>query len=77
MWILSAIATLGYIIIIAQTNPTVGVFVSCLVVGAVYPGVIIVSGWMPSTSAGYTKRATAIWIAQIAVQDFYHGDTDL
>ncbi|KAH8887990.1 MFS general substrate transporter, partial [Thozetella sp. PMI_491] len=70
MYILSAIATLGYIIIIAQTNPAVGVFASCLVVGSVYPGVIIISGWMPSSSAGYTKRAMAIWIAQITVQLF-------
>lgn len=70
MYILSAVASVGYIIIIAQTNPAVGVFASCLVCGAVYPGVILVSGWMPTSSAGYTKRATAIWIAQISVQGF-------
>jgi hypothetical protein len=70
MYILTAVGTLGYIILIAQTNPVVGVFASCLVVGSVYPGVIIISGWIPSCNAGYTKRATATWIAQIAVQLF-------
>jgi MFS family permease len=70
MAILSVVGMIGYIIIIAQTNPAVGVFASCLIVGAVYPGTIMVSGWLPSASAGYTKRAMAIWISQITVQLF-------
>ena len=55
MYILTTVALLGFVIIIAQTNPAVGVFASSLICGAVYPGVIITSGWIPSSNAGYIE----------------------
>jgi hypothetical protein len=55
---------------LAQTNPGVGIFASSVVTAAVYPGVAIASGWIPSSNAGYTKRAAATWITQFFCQAF-------
>ena len=66
----TVLAIAGYTIILAQTNPAVGIFASTLVTAGVYPGVAIISGWIPSSNAGYTKRATATWITQIWCQAF-------
>ncbi|RFU73502.1 mfs general substrate transporter [Trichoderma arundinaceum] len=70
MLIVTGVAIIGFIIILAQTSPAVGIFASSVVTAAVYPGVAIVSGWIPSSSAGYTKRAAATWITQIFCQAF-------
>ena len=66
----TGLAIAGFIVLIAQTNPAVGIFASSLVTAGVYPGVVIVSGWIPSSNAGYTKRATAMWVTQIFCQAF-------
>lgn len=68
--IVTGVAIVGFIIILSQTNPAVGVFASSVITAAVYPGVAIVSGWIPSSNAGYTKRAAATWITQIFCQAF-------
>lgn len=70
MLIVSGIALTGFIVLLAQTNPAVGIFASSLVTLGVYPGVVIASGWIPSSNAGYTKRASATWITQILCQAF-------
>ncbi|PNP38205.1 hypothetical protein TGAMA5MH_09895 [Trichoderma gamsii] len=70
MLIVTGVAIIGFIIILAQTRPAVGIFASSVVTAAVYPGVAIVSGWIPSSNAGYTKRAAATWITQIFCQAF-------
>lgn len=68
--ILTAGLIAGMVIILAQTNPTVGIVASSLVTASVYPGVIITIGWIASSNAGYTKRATATWMGQILTQAF-------
>lgn len=68
LFVLTAVGLVGFIILLATPQPVVGIVASCLIVGAVYPAVIVVAGWIPSSSAGYTKRATAVWIAQIVIQ---------
>ncbi|KAL7916837.1 hypothetical protein GGI35DRAFT_434076 [Trichoderma velutinum] len=70
MLIVTGVAIIGFTIILAQTSPAVGIFASNVVTAAVYPGVAIVSGWIPSSNAGYTKRAAATWITQICCQAF-------
>lgn len=70
MLIVTGVAIIGFIIILTQTSPVVGIFASSVVTAAVYPGVAIVSGWIPSSNAGYTKRAAATCITQIFCQAF-------
>jgi hypothetical protein len=70
MLIVTGVAIAGFIVLLANTNPAVGIFASSLVTAGVYPGVVVSTGWIPSSNAGYTKRATAFWITQICCQAF-------
>ncbi|CAI4214547.1 unnamed protein product [Parascedosporium putredinis] len=67
---LTALAIVGFIIMLATPNATAGIVGACLISTAVYPAIVLFAAWMPSNNAGYTKRATATWISQITIQTF-------
>ncbi|CAM1507619.1 Fc.00g072600.m01.CDS01 [Cosmosporella sp. VM-42] len=68
--VLNAVAIVGFIMLMATTNKVVLLLGACLITTAVYPGIVICSAWIPSSNAGYTKRATATFMAQVFIQCF-------
>ena len=68
--ILTSVAIIGFVIMLATPNAVAGIVGACLISAAVYPGIVIGAAWIPSSNAGYTKRATASWMAQIVIQTF-------
>lgn len=68
--LLTAVAIVGFVIMLATPNAVAGIVGACLICAAAYPAIVICSAWIPSSHAGYTKRASAVWIAQILIQSF-------
>lgn len=55
----SAIAAIGYIILLAQHTPGVSYFGTILAAAGIYPAVAIVLSWPANNVSGQTKRAIA------------------
>lgn len=70
MLTLVGIAIIGFIILLATTNKVVLVVGATLINAAVYPCIVICAAWVPSSNAGYTKRASAAGLMQIFIQVF-------
>lgn len=68
--IVTGIAIVGFIILMATTNKIALLVGACLITTTTYPGIVICSAWIPSSNAGYTKRATASFMAQVFIQCF-------
>ncbi|CAM1508887.1 Fc.00g026260.m01.CDS01 [Cosmosporella sp. VM-42] len=64
----SAIAAVGYALLLALEDP-VGRFVAiCIVAASVYPNVVIVQAWTSINNPGYTSRAAAVAITNMVSQ---------
>lgn len=55
----SALAVVGYIILLSSTKPGVSYFGTILAAAGIYPSVAIVLSWPANNVSGQTKRATA------------------
>ncbi|KAL1960493.1 hypothetical protein VTO42DRAFT_7792 [Malbranchea cinnamomea] len=55
----SALAVIGYIILLSQNRPGVSYFGTILAAGGIYPATAIVLAWPANNVSGQTKRATA------------------
>ncbi|SPO07047.1 uncharacterized protein DNG_09741 [Cephalotrichum gorgonifer] len=67
---LTCLAIIGFVIMLATPNAVAGIVGACVISTAVYPAIVLYAAWIPSSNAGYTKRATATWISQICIQVF-------
>jgi hypothetical protein len=68
MLITMALSMTGIIILLAATSAVARLAACCFVAAGAYPGVSIGAAWMMNMQGGYTKRATANWIAQMFIQ---------
>lgn len=55
----SALAVIGYIVLLTNTKPGVAYFGTILAAAGIYPSVAIVLSWPANNVSGQTKRATA------------------
>lgn len=62
------ISMIGFIILLATTNPTVLIAGCCFVACGIFPDLVISTSWLTSTHGGYTKRCLAFAMSQVFVQ---------
>lgn len=68
LFLCMATSAIGYVILIATTNPVALIAGTCFVAAGLYPSVILTVSWITINHGGYTKRATAFAMAQITSQ---------
>lgn len=59
---------IGYIILLSTANSTVQMVGCCFVASGAYSGLVLVAAFIVINHAGYTKRASALAMAQILAQ---------
>lgn len=64
----SIIACIGFVMLLATTNPVALVAGSCFVAAGAYPALVTGASFTLPLHGGYTKRATSNWGTQVFVQ---------
>ena len=64
----SLVSCAGFVILLATTNPVVGIAGSCFVAAGAYPALVVGVAFLLPLHGGYTKRATSNWGSQVFVQ---------
>lgn len=64
------VSAIGFIILLATTNTVALMAGTCFVTAGAYPGLIVSTSFNLPIHAGYTKRATFVWVVQVVIQAF-------
>lgn len=63
-----SITAIGFVILLATTNKVALMAGACFVAAGAYPGLVISTAFNLPIHAGFTKRATVVWITQVFIQ---------
>lgn len=65
-----SITAVGFVILLATTNTVALMAGTCFVTAGAYAGLILSTSFNLPIHAGYTKRATYVWMTQVVIQAF-------